>query len=120
MGLLDDLKELGVDVDEGIGRVMGDRSLYEMMLGMFISTVESSPISAEDFDGADLKGLIDRVHKLKGITGNLSMTPLFAKYMEVLSLLRAGQSAQARAGFEQIVPIQTEIADCIKRHTGAR
>ena len=119
MGLLEELKGLGVDVDEGLNRVMGDRSLYEMTLGMFISEADGNPISAEDFDGADLKGLTERVHKLKGITGNLSMNRLFTRYTDVLGLLRAGRPAEARAGFEQILPLQAEIVDCIKRHTAA-
>lgn len=117
MGLLEELKGLGVDVDEGLKRVMGDGSLYEMMLGMFISEADNDPVTAEDFDGADIKELTERVHKLKGITGNLSMNRLFTRYTEVLGLLRAGRPAEARAGFEQLLPLQTEIVDCIKRHT---
>lgn len=116
MNLIEDLKGLGVDVDEGLKRVMEDRSLYEMMLGMFINSVEDSPVRVEDFDGGDLKELTQRVHKLKGITGNLSMNHLFAEYTDVLGLLRAGQAAEAKAGYEQLLPTQTEIVDCIKRH----
>lgn len=117
MNLLEDLKNLGVDVCEGLNRVMGDSSLYEMMLGMFISAVEDNPVRVEDFDGDDLKDLTQRVHKLKGITGNLSMNHLFAEYTDVLGLLRAGQAVEAKAGYEHLLPMQREIVDCIKRHT---
>lgn len=40
----EELEKLGVDVDEGLDRVMGDESLYEMMLGMFLEAVEESSI----------------------------------------------------------------------------
>lgn len=38
MRLFEELKDLGVDVEEGLERVMDDEPLYEMMLGMFIDT----------------------------------------------------------------------------------
>lgn len=118
MTMIEELKNLGVNVDEGLDRVMGDHDLYEMMLGMFIDAVNSNPVSQEDFDGDGLDEAIKRVHMLKGVTGNLAMTPLFNKYTEVLGLLRAGQIAEAKAGFEEILPAQAMILDCIKRHTG--
>lgn len=118
MSLLEELKGLGVNVDEGLDRVMGDNSLYEMMLGMFVDAIETTPISPEEFSGSDLNELIRKVHTLKGTTGNLSLTPLFDGYMEALGLLRSGQPAQARAEFERILPIQERIVDCIKRNMG--
>lgn len=119
MSLLEELKALGVDVNEGLDRVMGDNSLYEMMLGMFISSVNDNPIALENFDGDNLDALIEKIHMLKGVTGNLALTPLFTKYTNVLGLLRAGQAGEAKAGFEEILPVQAKIMDCIQRHTSA-
>ncbi len=116
MNLIDELRGLGVDVEEGVERVMGDHSLYEMMLGMFIESVNSSQVRVEDFEKESLEGLIDRIHMLKGVTGNLAMTPLFARYTEVLGKLRSGQPEEAKAGFEGLLPIQEEIINCITRY----
>ena len=118
MSLMEELKSLGVNVDEGLDRVMGDNSLYEMMLGMFVDAVATTPISPEEFSGSDLDGLIRKVHTLKGTTGNLSLTPLFDGYMTALGMLRNGQPAQAKAEFERILPVQDQIVDCIKRNMG--
>ena len=119
MSLTQSLKNMGVNVDEGLDRVMGDTSLYEMMLGMFVDSVRDNPVSLEDFDGADLEDLTKRVHILKGVTGNLAITPLFNGYNQSLVLLREGQAAEAREEFARILPVQTEIIDCIKRFKGA-
>ena len=119
MSLMEELKNLGVNVDEGLNRVMGDASLYEMMLGMFVDSVRDNPVSPEDFDGADLEGLTKRVHMLKGVTGNLSITPLFNGYNQSLVLLREGQPAKAREEFSRILPAQAEIIDCIRRFKNA-
>ena len=119
MNLIEELKNLGVNVDEGLERVMGDGSLYEMMLGMFVDAVRDNPVSAVDYDGANLDELIKRVHMLKGVTGNLALTPLFNGYNQSLILLRAGKAADAKAEFERLAPIQTEIIACINKSKGA-
>jgi len=114
MGYRDELENLGVDVAEGIDRVMGDEPLYEMMLGMFIDTVNENHISLEDFDQDDTQELTNRVHILKGMTGNLSLTPLFDGYVEMLGLLRGGKTKEAKAVMEKLLPVQVKIMDCIK------
>lgn len=119
MSLLEELNKQGVNVDEGLERVMGDESLYEAMLGMFIDEAGSHPICPEDFDKGDLETLIDRVHLLKGFTGNLAMEPLFTGYTQVLTLLRSGRIKEARAEFGRIPAVQEAIIECIKRYTGA-
>ena len=118
MSLLKELNALGVDTDEGLDRVMGDSDLYEMMLGMFVDAIATTPISLDEFSGSDLDELIRKIHTLKGTTGNLSLTPLFDGSMEALGLLRGGQPAQARAAFERVLPVQEKIVDCIKKNMG--
>lgn len=114
----EELEKLGVDVDEGLDRVMGDESLYEMMLGMFLEAVDESSIELGEFDGADLDGLIRKVHALKGTTGNLSLTPLFEGYVEILGFLRGGQPKEAKAAMVKLIPVQEKIVECIKQNQG--
>lgn len=116
MSMIDELKGMGLDIDEGLDRVLGDASLYEMMLGMFVDSVRDNPIQAEDFDKGDLDGLVKQVHTLKGVTGNLALTPLYNGYNQALTLLRAGNAKEAKAEYEKLVPVQRDILDCIKRN----
>ncbi|MDE7478067.1 MAG: hypothetical protein K2M91_08975 [Lachnospiraceae bacterium] len=116
MKFLDELKDLGVDVDAGLERVMDDEPFYEMMLGMFIGSVNDNPIELADFDADDLEVLTTRVHILKGLTGNLEMTPLFDGYVQVLDFLRTNRPQEALKKYERLLPIQEAIMDCIKRH----
>ena len=119
MELIKELQALGANTDEALERVMGDTSLYEMMLGMFVDSVRDNPIAEADFDGADLEGLIKRVHMLKGVTGNLSIVPLFTGYTEILGQLRGNQPQEAKAGYLRLQPVQAKIIDCIKQNQGA-
>ena len=116
MELLEELNTLGVDTSEGLDRVMEDRELYAMMLGMFLDAVREHDITPDDFDSGDMDALIQKVHTLKGVTGNLALTPLFEGYVETLGLLRAGDAARGKARYENLLPAQATIIDCIRRH----
>lgn len=116
MSLLEELKDLGVDVDEGLDRVMGDKALYEMMMRMFADSADNDSISSKDFSETNLTMLIKYIHMLKDFTGNLAITPLFKIYTQIQVLLRTHQVAEAREEYEKLLPVQTEIIDCIKRH----
>lgn len=118
MELMEELKSLGADVNEALDRIMGDASLYEMMLGMFVDSVRDTPVCPEDFDRSDLDDLIKRVHTLKGITGNLSLTPLFNSYTQTLGLLRGNQPKEAKEEFLRLMPVQEKFLACINRHAG--
>ncbi|MBD5550906.1 MAG: hypothetical protein HDQ96_06995 [Lachnospiraceae bacterium] len=116
MGYRDELESLGVNVDEGIDRVMGDEAFYETMLGIFVDTVNENKINLEDFAKDNVEDLIGQVHMMKGMTGNLSITPLFNGYMEVLGLLRDGKPKEAGVAMEKVLPVQEKIVECIKNH----
>ncbi|MBD5093145.1 MAG: Hpt domain-containing protein [Subdoligranulum sp.] len=115
MNLMEELNALGANTKEGMGRVMDDADLYKMMLGMFVDSLEKEPISVEEFDGASLDELCRKVHTLKGTTGNLSLTPLFDAYMEILGLLREGNGAEAKKLYLKMMPVQQAFVECINR-----
>ena len=118
MDLLNELESLGVNVKEGMERVMDDKDLYTMMLDMFVTAIDTTPIQPEDFDGGTLDDLIGKVHTLKGTTGNLSIQPLFTRYTRSLGLLREDKPAEAKEAYLELLPIQEQILECIKRHQG--
>ena len=115
----EELEKLGVNVEEALERVMDDEPLYEMMLGIFVDTVNETPISLEDFDGNNVENLANQVHMMKGMTGNLSITPLFNAYKEVLELLRANKPKEAEKAMERLLPVQEKIVECIESHKTA-
>lgn len=116
MGYRDELESLGINVAEGIDRVMGDEELYVTMLGIFVDTVNENPISLENFTEDNVEDLANHVHMMKGMCGNLSITPLFDAYMEALGLLREKKPKEARAVMEKLLPVQEKIVECIKNH----
>lgn len=116
MGLLDELRNLGVNIDEGADRLMGNVSLYERMLVKFGEMMKKSPVSP-DFDLNDYADVIEAAHAVKGAAGNLSITPVYEAYSEVVSLLRAGQPKKAKEILEKVQPVQKDILECIWRYS---
>lgn len=114
MSLLDDLQEFGVNVEEGKGRFMGNVSLYERMLGKFPDMVIQNEIRS-DFVYPDYSEVITKAHTLKGVTGNLSLTPLYTAYTEVVNLLRSGETEQAKEVYLRMLPVQETILQCIQK-----
>lgn len=115
MELLEALRDLGVNIDEGLERMMGNVSLYERMLGKFVKMMKDSAV-APDFDSNDSAGIIEKAHSIKGASGNLSITPVYEAYSEVVSLLRNGEPEEARRVLKQVLPVQEEILSCIEKH----
>jgi hypothetical protein len=70
----------------------------------------------KDFTEEQVAALIETVHALKGVTGNLAITPLFEAYNRVLSLLREGQWTLAKQSLTEMEPIETDILNCIRKY----
>ena len=116
MALFEELKALGVDIDGSLKRLAGNEALYTKLLGSFLKTVEKNAVTP-DFDAADCTETIEKAHAIKGTAGNLSITPLYESYSEILKLLRSGETEEARTHLEEILPQQEKIVSCIRNHT---
>lgn len=116
MSLLEELGTLGVNIEEGTKRLMGNVSLYERMMGTFHKMMMDSKIQPEDFDCEDCTELIEKTHAIKGASGNLSVTPVYEAYSEIVKLLRQDEPAQAKEVFVKLQPVQEEIIACIEKH----
>lgn len=115
MTLLEELKTMGVDVDDGLKRVMGKEKLYTKLLGTFARTIDGQAVRP-DFDDSELEETIEKVHSIKGTSGNLSISPVYDAYTKILGWLRNGQIEEAREGIRNVIPVQEEIVSCIRKY----
>ncbi len=116
MDLMQELKSLGANPDEGVQRMGGNSSLYERMLVKLKDMIKDSPVRT-DFDNNDYEDIIEVAHAIKGAAGNLAVTPLYESYSEFVRLLREKQPEQAKAVLEKAIPVQDAILDCIEKHS---
>ncbi|MCI8372666.1 MAG: hypothetical protein HFI75_09765 [Lachnospiraceae bacterium] len=117
MELFDVLRGLGVDVDDGLKRINGNEKLYTRLLGIFVKTINTHSFTA-DFDGNDYAEETEKAHAIKGTAGNLSITPMYEAYTEIVNLLRADKPEEAREILVKVLPVQEEIVQCIEKHLG--
>lgn len=115
MDLFDELRILGVDIDEGLKRLNGNQSLYTRLLGSFVKTIDEYYVSP-DFDGNDYKETTEKAHAIKGASGNLSITPVYEAYTQIVDLLRKGEPDSARVLVVKVIPIQNKIVSCINKY----
>ena len=115
MNLLDELRTLGVDVDDGLKRLMGNEKLYKRLLGSFVKMIRTQAVDP-DFDENEYTEAIEKAHSIKGTAGNLSLTPIYESYSEILNLLRTDKPAEAKAVLAKVLPVQQEIISCIENN----
>jgi hypothetical protein len=112
MNLLQELNNLGVDTEDALKRFMNNTSLYERMLGKLpknIGELEVMPY----LETGNYSQALTNAHTIKGVTGNLSVTPLFTGYTNIVALLRQNEPEKAKSVLEEILPIQNQIISCI-------
>lgn len=115
MGLCEELRELGVDVDGGLRRLGGAEALYQKLLGSFVGMLQEHYVDV-DFDGTDYADVIERAHAIKGASGNLSLTPVYEAYTDIVALLRQDKPEEARERLRGVIPIQEQIVQCIQKY----
>ncbi len=115
LGLIEELRVFGVDVDDAMERFMGNTALYERMLKKLPDVIKNADVQP-DFDCTDYADITEKAHAVKGATGNLSITPLYKAYTEIVSLLRAQQPEKAKAVLISILPVQMNIIHCIEKY----
>ena len=109
---IDALKEYGADTENGLHRCMNNEALYLKLVGSIpaepkFDTLEEA-IKAGDTDGA-----FDAIHALKGVFGNLSLTPLYDKASEITELLRAKTDMDYAPLIAELKAARDELAKLI-------
>ena len=98
---IEQLEAYGANTQDGLRRCMNNESFYLRMIRM----IPEDPNFRKLFDAienGDLDAGFDAAHALKGSTGNLSLTPIYAPVCEITELLRARTQADYSELLESI------------------
>ena len=90
MVTVDSLKEFGANTEEGLSRCFGNEALYLKLVTAVVTEAAFETLKAAVEDG-NLDEGFEAAHALKGVLGNLSLTPLYEKASELTENLRAGR-----------------------------
>ena len=90
------LKTCGVDVADGLNRCMNNEGFYLRLVNLALADGNFDKLS-EAVGAGDRKAAFEAAHALKGVLGNLSLTPLYRCASEITELLREGSEADYAA-----------------------
>lgn len=114
-GLIEDMARLGADIEDAMHRFMDNTALYEKMLKKLPEVLEKAPV-LEYFESGDFDAALSNAHTIKGVVGNLSLTPLHNDYTEIVELCREGELSKAHKIAVKTVKLQEEIVRQIKKY----
>ncbi len=84
---LEILKEMGIDPKDGLARCMNKEDFYFKMLKLGLSDEKFDSIE-EILKDKKMKEGFEMAHAIKGVVGNLALTPMYKSMSELTELLR--------------------------------
>lgn len=105
---LDSLRDFGANVDEGLQRCMGMDSFYlEMVeLGLSDERFESLGKAIEE---KNLDEAFEMAHALKGVIGNLALTPLYDTLCDITEHLRGREEMDYKPVYDKIMEQRDQV-----------
>jgi HPt (histidine-containing phosphotransfer) domain-containing protein len=85
---IQELNDFGADTKEGIARCINNESFYLRMVNKAVEEFDKFDLLEAALRDGDLDAAFHHAHALKGLTGNLSLTPLYEPVSEITELLR--------------------------------
>ena len=82
------LQDLGVNTKDGMARCLNNEQFYFRMLTTALGDDSCEKLAAA-IEANDLDKAFELAHALKGVMGNLALTPIYDPVNEMLELLRS-------------------------------
>ena len=107
---IDSLKSFGANTDEGLERCMGMEDFYLEMVELGVSDERFDSLLGL-LEAGDLDEAFEVVHALKGVIGNLALTPLYETICEITEHLRAREKMDYKPLYEKMLSQRNSIKD---------
>lgn len=108
------LEEYGVDYAPTMERFMGNEKLYIRLLDMFFKDDNmqklGTAISQQDYTAA-----FEAAHTLKGVVGNMGITPLYTAVCAMVEPLRIRENRSDYPDLYQVIKTEYEKANALRQ-----
>ena len=105
---IDSLKAFGANIDEGLERCMGMEDFYLEMIELGLSDERFENLGRVLKDN-NLEEAFEMAHALKGVIGNLALTPLYDTLCEMTEHLRGKDDMDYTPAYEKIMEQRRQI-----------
>lgn len=103
--LMDNMEAYGADVAGVLERFLGDTDLYYTCLESFLADDESESFKnlGIALDDGDYEKAFSIAHAVKGVAGNLGVTPLYADICTLVESLRSDNYTNVLEEYEAVM-----------------
>lgn len=105
---IENLTEFGIDTKEGLARCMNNEAFYFKMLAMGLSNEYFDTLEKALSENKQEEAF-EAAHALKGVVGNLAITPLYAPLSEITELLRAHKEAEYAKMYQPVKEMRDKL-----------
>lgn len=105
---IESLRKAGADVDTGLSRCMGKEDLYLKLVNMGLGDAKFEELGVALNDG-ELDHAFELCHALKGVIGNLAITPMFEVISAMTEKLRGRELVDYSAMYSEILKIRSNL-----------
>lgn len=98
----------GADMTATLERFVGDEALYERCFGMFMEDASFAELERA-LREKDYTAAFNAAHTLKGVAGNLGLTPLYEKICQIVESLRHQDYSHLDAEYQAILAERTVV-----------
>ena len=103
-------EEYGANYQATMGRFMGNEALYLRLLDMLFED-DSLQRLGDALDADDKNGAFEAAHTLKGVVGNLGLTPLYHALEKIVAPLRVGEKRSDYRALYQAIQSEVQRAN---------
>ena len=105
---IEELRSAGADVETGLSRCLGKEDLYLKLVGMGLGDAKFEELGTA-LNAGDLASAFELCHALKGVIGNLSITPLFEALSDMTEKLRNREEADYFSIYTKVIEIRSKF-----------
>lgn len=105
---IEKLNNFGADTADGLARCFGNEPLYLKLVMMIPAEKNFNKLEAALNDN-DLDQAFEAAHALKGVLGNLSLTPMYDKCSEITELLRKRTAMDYSALLKEFLDMRDQL-----------
>ncbi len=105
---IEELKNLGADVQTGLARCVGKEDLYLKLVSMGLGDVKFEELETA-LQTQNLDKAFELCHALKGVIGNLALTPMFEALSSLTEKLRNHEAADYSAMYLDIMFLRSKF-----------
>ena len=105
---IEKLNTFGANTAEGLARCFGNEALYLKLVATIPGEANFDKLK-DSIAAKEKKNAFEAAHALKGVLGNLSLTPIYTPIVEITELLRSESDINYKSLLDTILEKKDEL-----------